>query len=82
MLDYVYLIFILLRALLFCPISLTNEPKILFMGKSDSGKYMEEEEEQQQQQQKQQNSPRNVSVVTVTRNQKMYMWPEKKNVEK
>ena len=42
----------------------------------------EEEEEQQQQQQKQQNSPRNVSVVTVTRNQKMYMWPEKKNVEK
>lgn len=36
---------------------------------------MEEEEEQQQ------NSPRNVSVVTVTRNQKIYMWKEKKNVK-
>ena len=36
---------------------------------------MEEEEEEQQ------NSPRNVSVVTVTRNQKIYMWKEKKNVK-
>ena len=36
---------------------------------------MEEEEEQQQ------NSPRNVRVVTVTRNQKIYMWKEKKNVK-
>ena len=36
---------------------------------------MEEEEQQQQ------NSPRNVSVVTVTRNQKIYMWKEKKNVK-
>ena len=33
-LDYVYLIFILLRAFLFCTISLTNEPQIHFMGKS------------------------------------------------
>lgn len=36
---------------------------------------MEEEEQQQQ------NSSRNVSVVTVTRNQKVYTWKEKKNVK-
>jgi len=36
---------------------------------------MEEEEQQQQ------NSSRNVSVVTVTRSQKIYMWKEKKNVK-
>ena len=40
MLDYVHLIFILLRTFLFCTISLTNEPKINFMGKSKILEYI------------------------------------------